>query len=297
MNENSGDTIDDCENNTNWGNSANRQMFLEKCLQYYASAEENFIPAEKALSPELVAMKMFEPPLMAVAAADDARFFDLKRDEVVGEHLLLPREWLPQAKSVIAFFFPFTAAIRDSNKADMRYPSKAWLNSRIEGQAFINQFTARIVQYLIEQGFASVAPSLDQRFITQTGVDHHGIGKLYTSNWSERHAAYVCGLGSFGLSKGLITEQGMAGRITSVISDLPLTPDGKRFSCYDENCVMCGKCIENCPVGAISFEHGKDHQACSRFLDEVKAEQAPWYGCGKCQVNVPCEFCNPLNAK
>lgn len=33
----------------------------------------------------------------------------------------------------------------------------------------------------------------------------------FTSVWSERHVAYVCGLGTFGLSRGLITEKGQCG--------------------------------------------------------------------------------------
>lgn len=270
-----------------------QQAFREACLSYYENAELNSIPAEKALLPQLAGIKMFEPPLIGVAAAHDAGFAELQRDEVVGGHLLLPEEWLPAAQAVVSFFFPFTEAIRNSNKTDMRYPSPGWMNGRIEGQAFVGHFTADIVRYLIDSGFAAVAPSLDQRFRANEGTDRHGLGKLYSSNWSERHAAYVCGLGSFGLSKGLITEQGVAGRFTSVITALPLTAEGKRFAAYDENCTMCGKCVKNCPANAISLEKGKDHDKCSAFLDAINAEQAPWYGCGKCQVDVPCESRNP----
>ena len=40
----------------------------------------------------------------------------------------------------------------------------------------------------------------------------------YASNWSERHVAYVCGLGTFGC-QGLITSKGLAGRFGSIITD------------------------------------------------------------------------------
>ena len=41
------------------------------------------------------------------------------------------------------------------------------------------------------------------------------------STWSERHVAYVSGLGTFGLSGGLITAKGQAVRLGSVDSPGP----------------------------------------------------------------------------
>lgn len=57
-------------------------------------------------------------------------------------------------------------------------------------------------------------PGLDARFVKivadRNFTGYAGISeKTFGSNWSERHAAYVCGLGTFGLSKGLITDKGM----------------------------------------------------------------------------------------
>ena len=48
---------------------------------------------------------------------------------------------------------------------------------------------------------------------------------VYGSMWSERHVAYVCGLGTFGLSKGIITRRGMAGRFCSLVTELELDAD------------------------------------------------------------------------
>jgi epoxyqueuosine reductase QueG len=36
---------------------------------------------------------------------------------------------------------------------------------------------------------------------------------VFSSNWSERHAAYTAGLGTFGLCDGLITPLGKAMRV------------------------------------------------------------------------------------
>ncbi|MGB4438837.1 MAG: 4Fe-4S binding protein, partial [Sedimentibacter sp.] len=53
-------------------------------------------------------------------------------------------------------------------------------------------------------------------------------------------------------------------------------------------CTMCGACANNCPVNAISIENGKDHKKCAAFLDLTAEKFKPRYGCGKCQVSVPC---------
>lgn len=274
-----------------------KQVIMDIIMEEYSSNKLNFIPKEKALSDELISVKIFSQPIVAVTTAENHGFEDLKQDNIIGEHFDLPTQWLSSARTVISIFFPYTEVIRDSNKADMSYPSKGWLNGRIEGQFFINNFSANIVSALESSGYKSVSPSVDSRYFAIVNFDKRdkkqAISKQYTSNWSERHVAYVCGLGTFSLSKGLITEKGVAGRFTSIITELCLPDDNIGFNSYDENCIMCGKCIKNCPANAISFEHGKIHKLCSDFLDLVRAENEPWYGCGSCQVGVPCEYKNP----
>jgi epoxyqueuosine reductase QueG len=101
--------------------------------------------------------------------------------------------------------------------------------------------------------------------------------------------AFVCGLGTFGLSRGIITRRGMAGRLGSIVTKLELEPDEKTYKDIYEYCTMCGACARKCPVNAISLENGKDHKPCSDFLDMTEEKYKPRYGCGKCQVSVPCE--------
>lgn len=259
------------------------------------NSEHNRVSPDRAISGSLSGMRIFDLPLLGFGDADDSLFSDLKKKSVIGKHHLLPREWLPCARTVISFFLPFTAQVKKSNRTDMSRPSDEWLHGRIEGQAFVNELCRRLASRLTGAGYISIAPSLDERFRSYTGSAVSGAdnGKdkplSYTSIWSERHAAFVCGLGTFGLSRGLITSKGMAGRFGSIITELKLVPDKRKYTGINEYCIMCGNCTDNCPVMAITVKKGKDHAKCSAFLDSTMEKFNPRYGCGKCQVRVPCE--------
>ena len=56
---------------------------------------------------------------------------------------------------------------------------------------------------------------------------------------------------------------------------------------------MCGACAKRYPVNVISLENGKDHLICSKFSKTTKEKYKPRYGCGKRQINVPCESLVP----
>jgi epoxyqueuosine reductase len=265
----------------------NKQDIIRIAENYIEQSPDNRISAEIALSEEVAGFKLFNHPLFAFGAAEDAYFSLLKQPQAVGEHFMQPKEWLLSAKSVISFFLPITEEIRKSNANNMTWPSDGWLHARIEGQLLLNKLCQFLKTELERAGYPSIVPAMDERFWSNTnGLDHN---QFFTSNWSERHAAFVCGLGTFGLSKGLITEHGIAGRFGSVITTLELGPDNRNYTDIYEYCTMCGKCAKNCPVGAISIETGKDHKICSAFLEETKAMHNPRYACGKCQISVPCE--------
>ena len=70
-------------------------------------------------------------------------------------------------------------------------------------------------------------------------------------------------------------------------TQLPPTP--RRYRGVYDYCTRCGACVRRCPARAISLETGKDQLACWTFLNRTKLRCAPRYGCGKCQVAVPCE--------
>lgn len=233
---------------------------------------------------ELGSLRIFEHPLVSVASAEDGLFDELKKDDVVGPQHLSPKEWLASSRAVIVYFLPFTERIRKANRA-ANLPAREWLYGRIEGEQFSVALRKYLVQWFLEQNYEALAPTLDGRFTVTNR----------RSNWSERHVAFVAGLGTLSLSCSLITLRGSAGRLGSIVVSAELSPTKRFYRTKDENCTQCGACIVRCPPLAIN-EHGKDHAVCSDYLDRVLARYRPRYGCGKCQTGVPCEDRIPVGA-
>lgn len=225
--------------------------------------------------------QIFDRPLIGIADASDPLWDKLKEPEVIGSHHLNPKEWLPTAKSVISYFLPFTKHVYTSNHSD-GLPSKEWLYGRCEGEIFNNELRSHIIELLKSKGGVAMAPALDKRF---ANINHK-------SNWSERHVAFISGLGTFGLSHTLITNMGTAGRFGSVIVDMEFEPKERVYKEIEEYCAKCGTCINRCPIQAINEDY-KDKESCSIYLDKMLKLNKPRYGCGKCQTAVPCEHMNP----
>jgi epoxyqueuosine reductase QueG len=251
---------------------------------FLATCGGNRIEEPAALSTPPAApgpLRLFDPPLMAVAGAGDPLWEHLKDPEVVGPDHRSPREWLAGARSVICFFLPYSAQVRTANRIPGETASE-WLYGRWEGGRLVEDLDRFLVASLQAAGWEAVAPSVDPRFAITA----------MRANWSERHAAFVAGLGTFSLSRSLITRAGSAGRLGSVVTDALLQPTPRDYREPAGYCQDCGACIDRCPPRAIGPE-GKDNRLCSTYLDESLARFAPRYGCGKCQTGVPCERAIP----
>jgi epoxyqueuosine reductase QueG len=231
---------------------------------------------------DLGGMQIFDKPIIGVAVSDDSLWNTLKKPEVVGPNHLTPIEWMPESKSVLSYFLPFSEVVRTSNRTK-GMPSMEWLYGRWEGELFNNALRSFVVEYLEDQGYSAVAPALNERF----SVEKH------ISNWSERHVAFIAGLGTFSINRSLITRKGSAGRFGSVITDLELEPKARDYTEVKEYCDGCGSCVSRCPCKAITLE-SMDKEQCFSFLNKVLKRNQPRYGCGKCQTGVPCEFTNPM---
>ena len=263
----------------------------------FKSCEGNTVSEEQALE-GCAGLVMYKDPIFGVSSADDALYSEYKKESVIGDLFMSPEEWLPGAKSVISFFLPFTERVCVSNSGAPEDTSPEWLHARVEGQDVLDLFTVKIKEYFEACGEKACVPSIDERFGMKFRPLEEGDpeGIHANSKWSERHAAYVAGLGTFCLTRGLISAKGVAGRYGSVIVSQRIDPDERPYTGIYDHCIRCGACIARCPANAISLEYGKNQHLCHEFLEASKIAYKPRYGCGKCQVGVPCEDRIPVPA-
>lgn len=269
-----------------------KEDVLKALGDYVMGCKDNYVSKEMAIDPSDVGKNMYDRPIISIGSADDPLWEELKDPQGVGKMFKAPKDWMPEAKTVISYFAPFSEFVRTGNEKDPVDVGNGWLYARIEGQQFLTGVNYFMEDFFKKNGINAFSPyaSNDFKYIFGEGTNpDFPAGMSYTSNWSERHVAYVCGLGTFGLSKGLITEKGVSGRFGSFIVDYPFEVDERKYTGLYDYCTMCGKCAQNCPARAISIEKGKEHEPCSKYFDGIRIKYAPRYGCGKCQVNTPCE--------
>jgi epoxyqueuosine reductase len=245
----------------------------------------------------------FDAPVVGFASADDPLFKQYKK--IIGRFHLSPREAFdlsfgnkrgPKELSVISWIIPISEDARKVNRKEKKYPSLLWSHTRFFGEPFNVRLRNHVVSLLTQKGYRAVAPSNASYFKHHMHAPKVG----FTSNWSERHAAYACGLGTFGLSDGFISLRGKAIRIGTVVTDVPLKPSEKSFPGHHANCLFtafgaCKACASRCPAGAISSK-GHDKDKCFDYMHNVcitaRGDQygVKITGCGLCQTKVPCEF-------
>ena len=270
----------------------NLETLGRKLAEYVTTSADNALQKEYALRDEIVGTPLFDAPIVGCARADDELFARIKAtDKILGDTFRLPGDWLPGAKSVISIFYPFSEAVRKSNWDNLGVPSDEWLHGRIEGHDFIHATDRMVAGWLADEGFATCIPALEPSLVIHKREPEESVGRpMFVSSWSERHVAFVAGLGTFGLSAHLITRAGKAGRFGSIITTADLDPTPRPYG--DDPyayCTRCGACTKRCPVDALSLDAGKDYQTCWVYLEETKIRFKPRYGCGKCQLLVPCE--------
>ncbi|MDO4542240.1 MAG: epoxyqueuosine reductase [Bacillota bacterium] len=231
-------------------------------------------------------------PLVAFGNAQNPDIAVLRK--VAHSQHILPWELLPEAKTIIAFFFPFTKEIADSNKKD-RLSSEEWAMAYEKTNAALISLCRDLVSFLQARGYRAAFP--------QEAFQYDET--ILQSLWSQRHIAYFCGLGAFGHNNMLITEAGACGRIGTVVTDLEVEYDAviKEEYCGFKAEGACGACIKRCPVGALTPK-GYEPRLCNSLCDENAAvhrgygcsyvladsgkEVAGSNTCGKCVVGLPC---------
>lgn len=202
--------------------------------------------------------------------------------------------------TVISWILPQRSLVRKTNRRARTYPSEEWARIRVHGEAFNASLRNHVADRLEEAGHPAIAPMLVPNW---TIVKSRRFS--YASSWSERHAAHAAGLGTFGLCDGLITARGKAMRAGSVVAKVALEPTPRPYTDHQAYCLFfaegtCGKCIDRCPVRAIT-EAGHDKEKCRKHLVRSreyvkKTYNFEGYGCGLCQVGVPCESGIPVKS-
>ncbi len=200
----------------------------------------------------------------------------------------------PEDLTVISWVLPQTEATKADNRKETAYPSERWARARIFGEQVNVKLRNHVVAALKEEGAEAVAPLHSPEWKV-----HPSEQFVIASTWSERHAAYASGLGTFGLCDGLITPRGKAMRVGSVVARVQIPPTPRTYRDHHAYCLfftkgICKKCISRCPVDAIT-EEGHDKMKCRDYCkpiteDYVKTHYGfDGYGCGLCQTGVPCE--------
>jgi len=247
--------------------------------------------------------RAWDVPLVGFSRGDDPLYEAFK--EHVGALHWTPREAFakafpempvkPRELAVISWVLPQTEATKRDNRDATFYPSERWARARVRGEEINDGLRRYLAQKMMSAGVPAFAPVL----LPQWKI---GPSERYImgSSWSERHAAYASGLGTFGLSEGLITEKGKAHRVGSVIARIEVEITPRHYSDHHEHCLFfsegtCRACIERCPVQAIT-EEGHDKVKCYKHTVAVCGTYVQsrlgldgGYGCGLCQTGVPCE--------
>lgn len=259
---------------------------------------------------------IIDEPIVGFADGDDPVFQDLKT--AVGEFHLTPREvmerhvaekrWQFGGRSiekigVISWALPLSYEVRFHERSSPYGGSPRYNHARWLGVKFYESLAQYITSLLEILGCHAVAPTQSRLFEIKQMP-----GGWMAANWSERHIAYACGLGTFGLNGLMITSRGCAVYLDSVVCGLALTPTPRAAS-PTANCPFfqdgsCGACIERCPGKAIS-ENGRSNIACLHNLRDVQADKlrslgldkdlvGPAPACGRCSTGLPCEDRIPL---
>lgn len=246
--------------------------------------------------------KVWGDPAVGFSRGDDPLYEEFKRH--IGAFHWTPLEifnrTFPELQvsagelTVISWILPHTEATKSDNRKETRLPSERWAKARTYGEAVNNKLRRHLVSALEAAGHPAVGPMLSPIYERRKS-ENWGTA----STWSERHAAYASGLGTFGLCDGLITPVGKAMRCGSVVARIQVPPTERSYTDRHAHCLFysqgtCVACIGRCPAGAIS-EAGHDKVKCENYTHQICFEYVKSrfgikdFPCGLCQTGVPCE--------
>ncbi|SFG70670.1 hypothetical protein SAMN05660649_02439 [Desulfotomaculum arcticum] len=164
--------------------------------------------------PEFGIVSYYREPLVGFASASDHLFTQIK--QVVGPQHMHPKEFLSGAKTVVAFFLPFSDIIINANRKASGV-AREWAEAYIETNKLITKICGQVINLLEKEGYSALAEKPTHNFNEED----------LTAGWSHKSVAFVAGLGTFGANRMLITKAGCAGRFGSIVTSAVIPPSSK----------------------------------------------------------------------
>lgn len=151
-----------------------------------------------------------------------------------------PRSIYPDTRSVIVIGLPVHLPVLETTPSIYYHELYQTLNR------LLDQYTYQMAEWLNQKGY----PSL---FVPRDG---YGSIEVLLKNpvafFSHRHAAYLAGLGTFGMNNMILTPgYGPRIRFGSVLTSAQLPSDP---IILEDLCIRCMRCVEMCPTHALPGE-------------------------------------------